>query len=69
MSLGDVLAVLAGGYGLSQSNKGLPQQTQALTNAANQTFAAASDPQNARRDRNQQQLTDAVRAGESARGD
>ena len=48
--------------GQDQANQGL------LSTAGNQVFQTALDPQNALRDKLQQQVTDASRAGTSARG-
>jgi len=64
------LQALISGYGNTLQNQGTQGQANenALYGAGSQVFQTALDPQNALRNQLQQQVTDASRAGTSARG-
>jgi len=64
------LGEIAGGFGQRLNEQAYTNQNaqQGLMGAGNQLWQTALDPQNALRDRMQQQVTDASRAGTSARG-
>jgi hypothetical protein len=67
-SLASLLAALAGGYGLMQGQRGVPQEVQPLLNAGNQTYQTSRDPQGELYSRTAQQVQDQSRAATSARG-
>ena len=71
-NIGSLLPLLGIGSGLSTLFGGNdavdPNMINALWNAGQNTYTAGLDPQNALRDRTQQRVVDASRAGTSARG-
>jgi hypothetical protein len=67
-SLASVLSALAGGYGLMQGQRGVPQEVQPLIDAGNQTYQTALDPRGELYGRTAQHVQEQSRAATSARG-